>query len=58
MDIAPDEQSRHYQSVAQAIAYIKDHVSEQPALKDIAASVNMSEYHFCLLYTSPSPRDS
>lgn len=46
MEAQLDEQSRHYQSVAQAIAYIKDHVIEQPVLKDIAAAANMSEYHF------------
>ena len=46
-----DQASRDYQIVEQAIAYLEANYKDQPGLKDIAGSVNMSEYHFQRLFT-------
>jgi AraC family transcriptional regulator, regulatory protein of adaptative response / methylated-DNA-[protein]-cysteine methyltransferase len=43
--------SEDYQRIAQAIAYIQTHADEQPTLEEIAASVNLSEYHFQRLFS-------
>ena len=32
-------------------------VKVENALDDVEETNNMQQYHFCLLYTSPSPRD-
>lgn len=39
------EQSRHYDTVAQAIRYIRNHAGGQPRLEEIAAAVHMSPHH-------------
>ena len=45
------ERAQDYQVVERAIQYLIDHTQEQPELKEIAASVNLSEYHFQRLFT-------
>jgi AraC family transcriptional regulator of adaptative response/methylated-DNA-[protein]-cysteine methyltransferase len=43
--------SQDYQRVEQAIAFLEENFHRQPELKEIAASVNLSEYHFQRLFT-------
>ena len=43
--------SNDYRRVEQAIAFLEENFSRQPELKQIAASVNLSEYHFQRLFT-------
>jgi len=45
------EQKRQYTIVAQAIEYIRTNARRQPSLADIAASVNLSEYHLQRVFT-------
>jgi AraC family transcriptional regulator of adaptative response/methylated-DNA-[protein]-cysteine methyltransferase len=48
-----------YERVEKAIAYLESHVTRQPALEDIAASVHLSQYHFQRLFgrwTGISPK--
>ena len=45
-----EEASRDYQLIEQAILYLEAHYQEQPSLKEVAASVNLSEYHFQRLF--------
>lgn len=40
-----------YQTVEQAIHYFVSHQREQPSLADVAASVNLSEYHLQRLFS-------
>jgi len=40
-----------YKIVAEAIRFIESHQRSQPTLADVAASVNLSEYHFQRLFT-------
>ena len=40
-----------YATIAQAIRYIESYQRSQPTLKEIAESVNLSEYHFQRLFT-------
>lgn len=40
-----DEQSRHYATVARALAYIRAQARAQPALEDIAAAVHLNPQH-------------
>ncbi len=48
----PDtEQSRHYQVIANAIAFIRAHALEQPSLDEIAAAVHMSSFHLQRVFT-------
>lgn len=42
----------HYQIVAEAIAFIREHRAEQPNLSTIAKHVSLSDYHFQKLFTS------
>ena len=44
------EQSRDYERVADAIAWIEAHFKEQPSLDEIAASVHLSRHHFQRLF--------
>jgi AraC family transcriptional regulator of adaptative response/methylated-DNA-[protein]-cysteine methyltransferase len=46
-----EQASRDYQIVEQAIGYLEANYRDQPSLKEIADSVNMSEYHFQRLFT-------
>lgn len=41
----------HYETVAKALAYIRNHVQQQPALEEVAAHVHMSPFHFQRLFT-------
>jgi AraC family transcriptional regulator of adaptative response/methylated-DNA-[protein]-cysteine methyltransferase len=41
----------HYHLIEQAIRYLDEHAKDQPELKDVAASVHLSEYHFQRLFT-------
>ncbi|RIJ41722.1 methylated-DNA--[protein]-cysteine S-methyltransferase [Pontibacter oryzae] len=41
----------HYQTVAKALAYIREHALEQPELEIVAAHVNMSTYYFQRVFT-------
>lgn len=42
--------SEDYKRVEQAILFIEQHIHQQPGLKDVAASINLSEYHFQRLF--------
>ena len=46
------QQDIDYQRIAHAIAYINEHFKDQPSLNDIAASVNLSPFHFQRLFTN------
>ena len=46
-----DQLSMDYQRVEKAIDYLEDNFSRQPELSEIAASVNLSEYHFQRLFS-------
>jgi len=46
-----DEQKKNYSIVEKAIVYIRANAMQQPALSDIAASVNLSEYHLQRIFT-------
>lgn len=46
-----EQQRIDYEVVEQAIRFLDGHAGEQPDLKEIAASVNLSEYHFQRLFT-------
>lgn len=50
MEPITNDRSRHYQLVAQAIAYIRTHALEQPSLDEVAREVGMSEFHFQRLF--------
>lgn len=39
-----------YQRIAQAIAYIESHFSQQPSLSEVAASIHLSPWHFQRLF--------
>jgi AraC family transcriptional regulator, regulatory protein of adaptative response / methylated-DNA-[protein]-cysteine methyltransferase len=43
--------SRDYHTVGQALTYLEEHYLQQPDLKEVAASVHLSEYHFQRLFT-------
>jgi AraC family transcriptional regulator of adaptative response/methylated-DNA-[protein]-cysteine methyltransferase len=43
--------SHDYQRVERAIAFLEQNYHRQPSLKEIAESVNLSEYHFQRLFT-------
>ena len=43
--------SDDYRRVEQAILYLENNAHRQPSLKEIAASVSLSEYHFQRLFT-------
>ena len=45
------QMSNDYERVEQAIAFLEENFSRQPELKEVAASVNLSEYHFQRLFT-------
>ncbi len=44
-------QYRHYQKIAEAIAYIQKNFEHQPDLIDVAKHVHLSPYHFQRLFT-------
>ena len=46
-----DRTGRHYAVVARAIEYIRASAYRQPALSDIAAAVNLSEYHLQRIFS-------
>ena len=43
--------SQDYYRIEKAIAYIKKNASQQPDLRDIAASVHLSDYHFQRMFS-------
>lgn len=43
--------SPEYETIEKAIAYLKDHYSEQPDLDTIAASMNLSPFHFQRMFS-------
>lgn len=45
------QESIHYQRIAQAIDYIKDHFRAQPDLDEVAEKVHLSPFHFQRLFT-------
>lgn len=49
----PDYQqlSEDYQRIAQALDYLESNASRQPSLKETAAIVHLSEYHFQRMFT-------
>ena len=46
-----EQQSQDYYRVEQALNYLNDHADEQPSLKEVADSLNLSEYHFQRMFT-------
>lgn len=46
------EQGKHYSTVARAIGFIRANVERQPSLAEVAASVNLSEYHLQRIFTA------
>src|SRR5689334_18916840 len=52
MNTQPDTfvDSRDFARIARAIRYIDEHFREQPRLEDVAAHVNLSEFHFNRLF--------
>jgi AraC family transcriptional regulator of adaptative response/methylated-DNA-[protein]-cysteine methyltransferase len=46
-----EQLSQDYEVIAQAIHFLEANVQRQPELDEIAASVNLSEYHFQRLFT-------
>ncbi len=46
-----DEQSRHYATVARAIAYLRAHAGRQPGLDELAAAVHLSPQHLQRMFT-------
>ncbi|EDX86597.1 methylated-DNA-[protein]-cysteine S-methyltransferase [Synechococcus sp. PCC 7335] len=46
-----DDLLDHYQTVAAAIAFIRQHQAKQPDLSAVAQHVGLSEYHFQKLFT-------
>jgi AraC family transcriptional regulator of adaptative response/methylated-DNA-[protein]-cysteine methyltransferase len=46
-----DEQSRHYATVARAIAYLRAHSGRQPGLDELAAAVHLSPQHLQRVFT-------
>lgn len=47
---SPEQALRDYERVGDAIRYLEDNIREQPTLSDVAAAVNMSEFHFQCLF--------
>jgi AraC family transcriptional regulator of adaptative response/methylated-DNA-[protein]-cysteine methyltransferase len=47
-----EQEKVNYQKIAKAIAYIKTNFKEQPSLADIAASANLSVFHFQRLFSN------
>lgn len=48
----PADTSRHYQAVARAIAYLRAHARQQPALAEIAAAAQLSEYQLQRVFSA------
>lgn len=46
-----DQLSMDYARIEQAILYLERNFRDQPALKDVAESIGLSEYHFQRLFT-------
>lgn len=46
-----EDLSEDYKRVEEAIRYVEEHWREKPSLKEIAGSVNLSEFHFQRLFT-------
>ena len=46
-----EQQSQDYYRVEQALNYLNEHAGEQPSLKEVADSLNLSEYHFQRMFT-------
>lgn len=46
-----EQQSQDYYRVEQALKYLSDHADEQPTLKEVADSLNLSEFHFQRMFT-------
>jgi AraC family transcriptional regulator of adaptative response/methylated-DNA-[protein]-cysteine methyltransferase len=51
MEKEADQFNQDYKRIEHAICFLEEHHPEQPNLKEIAASVNLSEYHFQRLFT-------
>ncbi len=51
MTMTQKENHRHYHTVAKAIRYLNEHQLKQPSLKELAAAVNMSEFHLQRTFT-------
>lgn len=46
------DRGKHYATVARAIGFIRANVERQPSLAEVAASVNLSEYHLQRIFTA------
>ncbi|HET6789813.1 MAG TPA: hypothetical protein VFH49_17745, partial [Aquabacterium sp.] len=46
-----EESARHYDTVARAIAYLRQHAREQPSLEALAAVVDLSPHHLQRVFT-------
>jgi AraC family transcriptional regulator of adaptative response/methylated-DNA-[protein]-cysteine methyltransferase len=52
MDSTNYEQlSEDYLRIEQAILYLDNHITDQPSLEEVAASIGLSEFHFQRLFT-------
>jgi AraC family transcriptional regulator, regulatory protein of adaptative response / methylated-DNA-[protein]-cysteine methyltransferase len=51
LNLGFDQLSADYRRIERAIHYLEQHVTEQPSLKEMADSVNLSEYHFQRLFS-------
>jgi AraC family transcriptional regulator, regulatory protein of adaptative response / methylated-DNA-[protein]-cysteine methyltransferase len=46
-----EQQSQDYYRIEQALNYLNNHTGQQPTLKEVADSLNLSEYHFQRMFT-------
>ncbi|HEY3344948.1 MAG TPA: methylated-DNA--[protein]-cysteine S-methyltransferase [Anaerolineaceae bacterium] len=46
-----DQQAADYERIEQAIRFLEKHYQDQPPLKDIAAALGLSEFHFQRLFS-------
>ena len=51
MQTASKQLSEDYLRIEQAILYLENHYTDQPALEQVAANIGLSDYHFQRLFT-------
>ena len=51
MNSSIDERCAAYETVAEAIRFIRSHTREQPALEEIAAQVGLSAFHLQRMFS-------
>lgn len=50
-DFSASESQLQYRRIARAIRFLREHADRQPALREVAAEVGLSEYHFQRLFS-------